>query len=527
MGKLHVTTFIGVFKIKRFTFIILLVTSMFAVIGCSNSSDENTVPDQEDNNTLTIAVPSDMGSLDIHNHNGTLTESIHSNMFNYLFKRNKDGEIKPELVDEYDNLDDYTWEFTLKEGVTFHNGTELTAEDVKFTLERVAGDESLSEYWFYRQIKEVVVMDDYTFQIVTHEPEPVLLNRLSRIGSAILPKEYIEENGWDHFYEEPIGTGPFKFVDWKKDQEIVFEVYPDYYEGDVTDWEKLVFRVIPEESTRVAELLTGGVDLAMNMPNHEFDRINDNEGTSISTIASQRVAGLLIRHNEEYATSDPRVREAIELAIDNKVLTEDVLGGAGTPTRTRVTPGNTGANEDLYDTYLYDPEKAKELLEEAGYGDGLEITIHGPNGRYAKDRDIQEMIAGMLSKVGITVNTDLLEWSNFVDLRNAYAYDEAYFIAYGNSLFDAALAVSNLASDGALETHGYKNDELDELIAAAETNMDPVERDEQYYRIQEIIANERPYIYLYAESANYGVNDRIDFTPRSDEMLFAQDILKK
>lgn len=304
-------------------------------------------------------------------------------------------------------------------------------------------------------------------------------------------------------------------------------MFEDYYEGKVEDWDELVFRVIPEDSTRVAELLTGGVDIALNVPDHEWDRIDENDGTSVESTTSQRVTMLLLRHDEGYPTSDPRVREAIDLAINNEALTEHVLGGAAVPVRSRVTPGNTGANEELYDTFLYDPDRAKELLEEAGYGDGLEITIHGPNGRYTKDRDIQEMIAGMLSEVGITVNTDLMEWSNFVELRSAHAYDDAYFIAYGNSQFDASLALDNMRSERAMELQAYKNEEFDELLAEAEVNMDLDERVEQYKRAQEIVAEDRPYIYLYAEMVNYGVSESIDFVPRADEMLFAKDIIKK
>src|SRR5699024_7647462 len=194
-----------------------------------------------------------MTSQDIHDHNSTLTESIHSNMYSYLFKRNVDGEIEPELVETYENINDTTWEFTLKEDVKFHNGSELTAEDVKFTLERVARDESVREHFFYRQIKDVKIQGDYHFQIITYEPEPVLLNRLSRIGSGILPKAYIEENDWDFFYQNPIGTGPLKFIEWNRDSEIVFEVFEDYFEGKIEDWDKVIYRVIPEDSTRVAE----------------------------------------------------------------------------------------------------------------------------------------------------------------------------------------------------------------------------------------------------------------------------------
>lgn len=193
-----------------------MLIAILSLIGCSNST-ENTSNETEENSTLAIAIPTDMISMDIHDHNSTLTESIHSNMFNYLFKRDQNGEIQPELVEGYTNIDDVTWEFTLVKGVTFHNGDELTSNDVKFTLERVAYDDSLREHWFYNQIKEVDVIDDQNFRIITHEPEPILLNRLSRIGSAILPSNYIEENGWEHFLNNPIGTGPFQFVEWKRD----------------------------------------------------------------------------------------------------------------------------------------------------------------------------------------------------------------------------------------------------------------------------------------------------------------------
>ena len=509
----------------------IFAASLLILAGCSGGDDdakgkESTSKTKEpaDERTLTIAITTDVVTFDIHDHNNTSTEAVHINMFNYLVRKDADGEFQSDLAESYENIDDHTWEFTLHEGVTFHNGDELTAKDVKYTLERVANDEGLREYSQYRQIKEVEVIDDYNFRIITHEPEPVLLNRLSRLGSGILPSDYIEENGWDHFLTNPVGTGPFKFTEWKRDSELVFDVYEDYFQGQVEQWDKLIFRIIPEDSTRVAEVLTGGVDIAVNMPDHEWGRVDDNDGTSIQSVDSQRVAGMLIRHDDEYPTSDPRVREAIDLAIDNSVLTESVLGGSGVPVRSRVTPGNTGANEDLYDTYVYDPEKAKELLAEAGYADGLEITIHGPNGRYTKDKDIQEMIAGMLEQVGITVKTDLMEWSNFVDLRASYKYDDAYFIALGNSMFDASIAVDTFRSERAMESQGYSNPELDKLIDAAESNMHLDERNQQYYEIQEIIAEDRPYIYLYAERSNYAVNDRLSFEPRKDEMIIAEDI---
>lgn len=529
---------------KRLIFLSLLILSISALVlaGCSSSTtsegtdgnessqgNEPTAPTAptEENRTLTIAMGTDIVSFDIHDHNNTSTEAVHINMFNYLFKRDASQEIQPDLVESYELVDETTWEFKLKEGVTFHNGDPLTSEDVKFTLERVAKDSGLREHPNYKQILEVKVIDEMNFQILTDGPQPTMINRLARLGSGMLPKKYIEENGWEHFLKQPIGTGPFQFAEWVRDDRVVLEPYDNYFEGKNEEWDQLVFRVIPESSTRVGELLTGGVDIATNMPPNEWERINSNGGTEVISAESNRVLMLVVRQTEGTVTSDPRVREAIDLAINDEALTEFVLGGAGVPTRTRVTPGNAGANPDLFNTYVYDVERAKELLTEAGYPDGLDLTFTSPHGRYLQDREVSEMIAGMLAEVGIRANLEFVEWSSFVEMRNSKTNKELYLIGFGNSLFDADLAVDLYRSERAAGEIDYKNEEVDQLIAAARINMNPEERSKQYQRIQEIAAEERPHIHLYQEKSNYGVSDRLNFAPRKDEMLFVPDITRK
>src|SRR5690625_3742528 len=186
----------------------MLAASVVALAGCSgsdSSSDEGEQEDatkdesaQGDENTLTIAIPTDMSSHDIHDHNHTLTEAIHSNMYNYLFKKDDKGNIEQELVESYENVHDLIWEFKLHEGVKFHNADELTAEDVKYTLEPVPKDDSPVGHSRHRQMKEVDRVDDYTFKIHPHDPEPSMLNRRSRIRSGILSKNYIHQNRGDH-----------------------------------------------------------------------------------------------------------------------------------------------------------------------------------------------------------------------------------------------------------------------------------------------------------------------------------------
>lgn len=505
---------------------ILLTVGLLA--ACNGEESSTSTPKKEDDRTLTIAMGTDMVTFDVHNHVNTSTEAIHVNMFNYLFKRdNETGEILPDLAEGYEKIDDKTWEVKLKEGVTFHNGETLDSEDVKFSLERVAHDSTLLDHINYNSIKEVQVIDELTIRIITNEPDPALLNRISRIASSILPSKYIEENGMDYFLENPVGTGPFKFSKWVRDDRIVLEVYDDYFEGKNEEWDEVVFRVIPENSTRVSELLTGGVDIATNMPPSEWKRIEDNDGTHLSQGTSNRTMMIFLRSTEGYPTSDPRVREALDLAIDNKAITDNLLNGAGIPTITRVAPGNFGFAEDLYDTYNYDVEKAKKLLAEAGYPDGFEMTFHSPKGRYLQDAEIAEMVAGMWTAIGVKANVEFMEWSSFVELRNSGKNKDAYLLALGNSMFDAANALDWYNYERFKGQIDYYNEEVEGLLAAAAQNMDPEERAQQYIKAQHLLAEDTAHIVLHQESINVGVSDAIDYTPTMDEIIYVDSINKK
>lgn len=468
-----------------------------------------------------------MLGFDIHNHNNTSTESIHQNMFDYLFKRDENNELQPWLAESYEIIDDMTIEVVLKQGVKFHNGDEFTAADVKYSLERVATDSSLKEHPNYKQIKEVKIIDDYKVQIITHAPEPSIIHRLSRLGSGMLPSKYIEENGWEYFLEHPIGTGPYQFVEWVRDDRIVFEPYADYFRGTVDEWDKVTFRVIPEDSTRVSELLAGGVDIATNIPPADWERVESGETTSLKQEVSNRTIFLVLRATEGYPTADVKVRQAIDYAIDDGTLTEFALQGAGIPTLTMVGPGNFGHEPSLFDTYNYDLEKAKQLLAEAGYPDGFEMTLHASRGRYLQDAEVTELIVGMLAQAGITVNLEFMEWSSFVELRNANENKDAYLLGLGNSMYDGAYSLDRFHTDRFEGHTDYSNPDVDALLNQSRVNMDSESREVQLQEVQKIVAEDAPYITLYLEKINTGVNDSINFTPTSDEMLYVPTITRK
>lgn len=513
-------------------FLAILFVFVLVLAACSGDDEENqsesggSTDATKDDGNLIIAQAADLTSLDPQDSLSTNGERVFRNMYNRLFARDQNMEVIPELVKESENIDDETWHFTLVEGVTFHNGEALTAEDVKFSLDRVMSEETLKEYTYFTQLKEVNVLDEYKVEIITDGAMPTLQHLLAKSGADIMPKDYVEEVGMEGFVKDPIGSGPYKFVSWDVDSQIQLEKYEDFY-GDEPIWDTVTVRAITEGSTRVSEFLTGGVDLITDVTPNEWDRVNDNENTSLVQGETTRVMLLMNRLTEGFATSDARVREAIDLAIDNQTIVDSVLGGSGVPVRTRVPEGVEGAEPSLYDATVYDPERAKELLEEAGYGDGLEITFTSPNGRYPLDGQVAELIAVMLEQVGITVNLELLESGTFIDKYSNNENEELIMIGLADGLLDASYSLVHYTIDRAAGQTDYHNEAVDELFKEASRNLDREERVEQFQEIQKIVAEERPHTFLYQDKVNYGVSNGIEFQPRLDEAMYFDHIKPK
>jgi len=235
---------------------------------------------------------------------------------------------------------------------------------------------------------------------------------------------------------------------------------------------------------------------------------------------------LIVRTGNEYITGDQKIREAIDLAIDKDAIVDQILQGSGTPIRTRVVDASFGANPELQNTSINDVEAAKQLLKDFSEED-LELTLQAPQGRYLLDSDVSEMLANMLSDVGFKVNLELMETSNFSNAYSSFENKELMFIGLGDPMMDASYSLNHFHSDNAIPLMDYSNSEIDELFEAAGVNMDSEEREKQYYRIQEIVAEERPQILLYSEMANFGVNSSLSFTPYINEDILFNEITKE
>ncbi len=475
---------------------------------------------------LVIAQGIDHEGWDIHDHNTTAIEAIHVNIFDYLLFKDADGVLQPALATSWERIDLLSMRFQLREGVLWHDGETFTAEDVKFTLERVATDSTLQEHNQYRQIREVEIVGPFEIIIHTHAPEPVLLSRLSRIGASILAKHHIEAiGGWENISDHnPVGTGPFKVVEWRRDDRIVMEAFDDHWRGRPV-WDRLIHRTIPEASTRVAELLTGGVHIATNIPPADRARVENAENVRIEPWPTPRVM-LFIMNTEGVGTSDLRVRTAIDYAIDNQLLIDALFDGLGAPVRGRASPGIVAAPMEFHDAYVYDPERAVELLAEAGYGPG-ELTIHiqGPAGRYPLDTEIAELTGVMLEAVGINTTLEILEWSAYQSrVWRTENVQNMALIGLGNSLGDAALTYNAVMCDGSYAMMSQWCDpSFDEIYAQALSEMDDARRAELFREIFTIVADERVYIHLFQLENMAGVTNEIDWSPRPDEYLWMFD----
>jgi peptide/nickel transport system substrate-binding protein len=300
------------------------------------------------------------------------------------------------LAERWETVTPTTWRFHLRKGVKFHNGKPLEAEDVKYSIEQYL-DKNNRRSVYARGIAKAEIKDASTVDIITAEPVAAMLFNLTRL--QILPKETREKAGAQGFAQQPIGTGPYKFVEWKRDQQLVLEANPSYWRGPVAP-KRLVFRTIRDASTRAAELRSGGVDIIAAPPVPQLDMLDAGE-TQVVPVKGGRV--IIYPFDVAHAPFDNRkVREAANLAVNKDAIVKNVLGGRGVVLAGPFTSAWLGYDPAVK-PFPYDPARARQLLAEAGYPQGLDSTWSISSGVFLKDTEIAEAVAGQLRQVGIRV----------------------------------------------------------------------------------------------------------------------------
>lgn len=477
--------------------------------------------------TVTIALTDDPPSGDPHKTRGANGGHLLFNLYDGLVALSGDMmEINPALATSWEKLDDLSWRFTLREGVRFHNGEPFTAAAVKYSIERLLDPNAVRFNTDYQQLGEVEVVDDYTVIIHTKYPDPNFLPKMASLH--MVPPEYTSSISEEQFSANPVGTGPYRFVSWTLGQQLVLEANDDYW-GGRPSVDRLVFRPIPESSTRLAELQAGTVDIIVGLNYDAIPLVTADPDLRVEANTGRRT---VFMHMDLFVgiepLHDPRVRQAMSYAIDRQLLIDSVLNGYGTPLATIFRPDMAGYSPD-FEPYPYDPERARQLLAEAGYPDGFEVRFMTSDGIINKGVEVAEALGAMLGEVGI--RTVILPVALQV-MRDMYIgnpdpaggnVEPLFMFNYGAPTPDATSPLRALIGTGGIETFMY-DPEFDDLIDQYASEMDVERRNAIAYRIQEKLYNELPLIALYLQLDTYGVNERLDWKARKDEYVLGKDI---
>ncbi|MCL4424139.1 MAG: ABC transporter substrate-binding protein [Firmicutes bacterium] len=501
--------------------LILLMTGL-TLVGCGGSGgskDTGGAPKTGPAGQVVVAQGVDATTMDPAMHAETPTGNIQRNIFDSLIFRNKDMKLEPGLALSWKALDDRHWEIVLRQGVKFHDGTPLTAKDVKFTLDRIINpDQKSPRRSNLEAIDKVEIVDDYKLTVTTKAPYPILPGRLA--DELIVPADYVKKVGDAEFAKNPIGTGPYKFIKWVKDDQVVLEANTNYWKGAPTI-KTVIFRPIPETSTRIAELQTGAVDIIVNVPPDQVKTLESGTNTRVSTAPSSRVIFIGFVANKGGPLANAKVRQAINYAVDVDSIIKNILLGNGYRVASPLTKAHFGYDPDVK-PYTFDPGKAKELLKEAGYPNGVELTMDSPNGRYLMDKEIAEAVVGQLAQVGIKVKLNVLEWGVYVKKIMAKELTGMYLLGWGNSTFDADGTLYPLLRTGQRFSY-YENPKLDKLLDEARSTIDEQKRLADYHEAVKIINQDAAWLFLHQQRDIYGASKRIEWEARPDELLWLYD----
>jgi peptide/nickel transport system substrate-binding protein len=505
---------------------------------------------QPKRDVIIVALSSAPDTLDPADHRSRQSETVIRNMFDGLVTRDSTSGVHLELAEALNWLDDKTLEIKLRQGVKFHDGVEMTADDVVYTFERIIG-ENMIEYpephtsprkGLIAPLESIEKTGDYTVVMHFSATWPVAMQML--VHQQIVPKHYLEEVGTEGFVAHPIGTGPFKFVSAKGLDEIVLERFDDYYGGapDLTPVgpacvKQAVFKVIPEASTRVAALLAGEVDIIQAVPAELVDTLAQTPGIQVKGAAGTQPKWMEMNVNLA-PFDDVRVRQAMNYAVDKDLIIEAIYGGRAVALPGPLSPYNNFVNKSLK-PYAYDTDKALALLADAGWtdsnGDGI-LDKDGQPFSFTIDtleewRPLAEAVANQYRAIGIDASVRFWEYSVVKPLLQA-GERQAYLDDWGDSAFDP---VGHFEAKwhgfvpnetyGRGNFSGYNNERVNELIKLGEVTADIAQRHKIYDEAQQIVYDEAPAVFLILpEEAEAARADIQNWTPASDSRINLHDV---
>lgn len=439
--------------------------------------------------------------------------SIASHLWDTLTLLNDDLQVEPHLAESWRLVNNFTWEFKLRQGITFHNGETLNTTAVRFSIERAQSmPGSLETFAQDVDLEKVEIIDDYTLRLTTRQPVSNLPYHLAFL--EILPPIYYSETSPDQLVVAPIGSGPYRLGKWIQGEELVLEAVPTYWKGTPA-LPRLVFQTVPLAEERLAALRDGKADLVTDLPPMQIDQWNS-PISRLEAIESTQRMFIGIRMDEGGPLADKRVRQALNYGVNVEQIVDDWLAGYGERYGSWVNPP---WNNPALTPWPYDPDLARELLAEAGYREGFTTTLHTPVGVYYQDVAIAETIAQQLGEIGITVKVETVEWAAYV--RDLLSDNVAPLFLLGlNSRRDGLEDVKNLSGDFAFNPIAWQSESFERTLSQAVTTFNEDARSKLLNEAQAIAYDEAPWIWLWRQYNLYGVNNNLAWQPRADGLIY-------
>ncbi len=470
---------------------------------------------------VTLAQSTDVDNWDPFGDNTTSIINIKRNVYETLTTRDNQLALAPLLAAQWKLINPTTWRFALRRNVTFHNGDPLTAEDVRYSLERQITQKLLCSSWV-ATISKVDVVDPHTVDIHTHAQDVILPARLS-FCAFIVPSKLAQEKGLSWLTEHPTGTGPFRFVSWRRDQGSVLERSPSYW-GKSAIPMRVKFVPIPEASSRVAALLAGQVDVAGGIPTDLIPRLKQDKRVNVQTVRNDRVYFIIL--NAHVHPFDNRaVRQAMNYGLNVQAMVDFLFKDHAS----RI-PTICGSMWDGCDTkqapYRYDPGRARQLLREAGYPNGFETTMAISPQRPTAATDVAQSIALQLRQVGVKIKIEPYEWGNLVQ-NWLQVKSPMYYMSFGSPVLDIDDIIGGYFDPGRRALWYTPPENLVKLVRQGTQTADPAARKALYRQFLAGIKDDAPWLFLWNLDDVTGVNASVSgFVPRSDEMWDIAQIQK-
>jgi len=477
---------------------VLTITFLVALI----SGAAFTSVSAQDSPEIVIAISGEPPNLDPHINAGTAARTVRLVVYRGLFNYNKEGVASPELADTYSISDDgLTYTFVLRDA-QFHNGNPVTAEDVKYSLERILNPETGATFFSQMSVIDSVnVVDEKTVEVKLKQVTAPFIDYMALPESAIVSKAWAEEHDGD-LSGNPMGAGPYVFVEYVEGQRMVVEKFDNFYKEGLPITDRIVFEFFPDATTRVNALLSDDVDLISYVPWKDIPMLQANDDVQILG-GTGPFMGLIFNTNFE-PFADARVRRAVAYAIDRYAVINTAFAGQGEPIYGMNVPSNSLAYDPQFDSYFeYDPDMAKELLAEAGYPDGFSARLLSTS-QYDMHQQTAVAVQAELANIGIDLELDLPDWATRIEKNLAGDYD-LLVVGTGGDIADPDY-LSDYYQSGDIRLNnapGYSNARVDELLQLGRQTIDPEERKAIYAELQEIALEESPLVYLMWRDQSY------------------------